>query len=66
MRTSISGEYNNTQLCDELKALDSNDRHAMLKEALGKDFKIILPEGDFLAMKADLGFTWYFINSSDG
>ena len=35
------------------------EREALLKEALGKEFKITIPRGDILAMKADLGETWY-------
>ena len=35
------------------------ERKALLKEALGKEFKIAIPRGDILAMKADLSETWY-------
>ena len=31
------------------------EREALLKECLSKEFKITIPQGDILAMKADLG-----------
>ena len=58
-RTAVSGGASGTQLKDELKAIGRVEREALLKEALGKDFKITIPQGDILAMKADLGETWY-------
>ena len=48
-----------TQLVDELKAMGRLEREALLKKALGKEFKITIPRGDILAMKADLGEPWY-------
>ena len=35
------------------------EREALLKKALGKEFKITIPRGDILVMKADLSETWY-------
>ena len=58
-RRVISGGAEGTQLKDELKAMGKVEREALLKECLGKDFKISIPQGDILAMKADLGETWY-------
>ena len=58
-RTAVSGGAAGTQLVDELKAMGRLEREALLKEALGKEFKITIPRGDILAMKADLGETWY-------
>ena len=58
-RTTVSGGASGTQLKDELRATSKLEREAILKEALGKDFKIIIPLGDILAMKADLEETWY-------
>ena len=58
-RTVVSGGAAGTQLVDELKAKGRLEREALLKEALGKEFKITIPRGDILAMKADLGETWY-------
>lgn len=46
-----------TQLKDELRAMGKVEQEALLKEALGKEFKITIPHGDILAMKADLGET---------
>ena len=57
-RTAVSGAAG-TQLKDELRAMGRLEREALLKEALGKEFKITIPRGDILAMKADLGETWY-------
>ena len=37
-----------------------------MKEALGKEFKITIPRGDILAMKADLGETWYKVRKLIG
>ena len=59
MRTVISGGPEGTQLKDELKAMGKAEREALLKECLGKEFRITIPQGDVLAMKADLGETWY-------
>jgi len=58
-RTAVSGGAEGTQLKDELRAMGRVEREALLKEALGKEFKITIPHGDILAMKADLGETWY-------
>ena len=58
-RTAVSGGAAGTQLVDELKAMGRLEREALLKEALGKEFKITIPRSDILAMKADLGETWY-------
>ena len=58
-RTAVSGGAAGTQLKDELRAMGRLEREALLKEALGKEFKITIPRGDILAMKADLGETWY-------
>ena len=58
-RTAVSGGALGTQLKDELRATSKLEREAILKEALRKDFKITIPLGDILAMKADLGETWY-------
>ena len=58
-RTVVSGGAAGTQLVDELKAKGRLEREALLKEALGKEFKITIPRGDILAMRADLGETWY-------
>ena len=58
-RAAVSGNAEQAQLRDELKALGQKEREAVLKECLGKDFKITIPEGDILAMKADLEETWY-------
>ena len=55
-RTAVCG---GAQLKDELRAMGRLEREALLKEALGKEFKITIPRGDILAMKADLGETWY-------
>lgn len=58
-RTAVSGGAERTQLKHELKAMGKIEREALLKECLGKQFKITIPQGDVLAMKADLGETWY-------
>ena len=58
-RIAVSGGAVGTQLKDELQAMGRLEREALLKEALGKEFKITIPRGDMLAMKADLGETWY-------
>ena len=33
---------------------------------MGKEFKIAIPRGDILAMKADLGETWYKVRKLIG
>ena len=57
-RTAVSGGAEGTQLKDELRAMANLEREALLKERLGKEFKITIPQGDILAMKADLGVPW--------
>lgn len=59
IRIALSGGAAGTQLKDELRAIGRIEREALLKETLGKEFKITIPRGDILAMKADLGKTWY-------
>ena len=58
-RSAVSGGAEESQLKDELRAMGKIEREALLKECLGKEFKITIPQGDILAMKADLGETWY-------
>lgn len=35
------------------------EREVLLKEVLGKEFKIIILRGDILVMKVDFGEIWY-------
>ena len=42
------------QLKDELKGMGKIKREALLKECLGKEFKIIIPQVDIIPVKADL------------
>ena len=58
-RERISGGSTIIQQKDELKLLTKGEREKLLKDSLGKDFKICVPLGDILALKADLGETWY-------
>ena len=60
-RKEVSGGSVVSQQKDELKAFDKKEREQLLKDCLGKDFKIDIPIGDILALKADLGETWYSI-----
>ena len=48
-RAAVSGNEEQAQLGDKLKALGQKEREAVLKECLGKDFKITISEGDILA-----------------
>ena len=50
-RTTVSGRTEGTQLKDELRVMAKLKREALLKECLGKEFKIIVPQGDILTMK---------------
>ena len=58
-RTAVGGGAAGTQLVDELKEMGRLEREALLKEALGKEFKMTIPRSDIVAMKAELGETWY-------
>ena len=58
-RTAVSGGAAGAQLVDELKEMGRLEREALLKEALGKEFKMTIPRSDIVAMKAELGETWY-------
>ena len=59
MRKAVSGNEGQIQLRDELKAMGKVEREEILRKCLGKEFKITIPYGDMLSMKADLGETWY-------
>lgn len=51
-RTAVSGGAEGTQLKDELRAKGKLEREALLKEALGKEFKITFLHDDILVMKS--------------
>ena len=42
-RTAVSGGAEGTQLKDELTEIAELERETLLKECLGKEFKIIIP-----------------------
>lgn len=42
------------------------EREQMIQEALGKDLVLELPEKQSLAMKADLGISWFGLNKLRG
>ena len=51
-RTAVSGGAEGTQLKDELiREIAELERETLLKECLGKEFKIIIPQGNTLTMK---------------
>lgn len=62
-RIALSSGAAGTQLKDELRAMGRLEREELPKEALRKEFKITIPRGDILAMKADLGKTWYKVRT---
>ena len=52
-RTAVSGGAEGTQLKDELRAMGKLEREALLKEALGKEFKIAIPYCPFRGCTGD-------------
>ena len=52
-RTAVSGGAEGTQLKDELRAMGKLEREALLKEALGKEFKIAIPYCPFQGCTGD-------------
>ncbi|XP_032229451.1 uncharacterized protein LOC116613006 [Nematostella vectensis] len=49
-----------------LKRKNAEERKQLLKDVLGKELVLEIPKGDSLAMKADLGVTWYKLNKLRG
>lgn len=45
-----------------LRLKSKEEREAVLREALGKELLLELPEGQTLAMKADLSLSWFKLN----
>lgn len=52
----------NLHVVKHLQGISKAEREQMLKDALGKDLVLELPEGQALAMKADLGLSWFRLN----
>ena len=59
---SVSGDQMNLHVVKHLQGMSKAEREQMLKDALGKDLVLELPEGQALAMKADLGLSWFRLN----
>ena len=59
---SVSGDQMNLHVVKHLQGISKAEREQMLKDALGKDLVLELPEGQALAMKADLGLSWLRLN----
>ena len=59
---SVSGDQMNLHVVKHLQGISKAEREQMLKDALGKDLVLELPEGQALAMKADLGLFWLRLN----
>jgi len=45
-----------------LRLKSKEERETVLREALGKELLLELPEGQTLAMKADLSLSWFQLN----
>ena len=52
----------NIHIVDHLKRMSKAEGESMLKDALGKDLVLELPKGQALAVKADLGLSWFRLN----
>ena len=59
---SVSGDQMNLHVVKHLQGISKAEGEQMLKDALGKDLVLELPEGQALAMKADLGLSWLRLN----
>ena len=54
----VSGGKSTIHLIQQIKDQKKKCRQ-LLNEALGKDLVLQVPEGEALAMKADIGLPWY-------
>lgn len=52
----------NIHVVKHLTSISQAEREKMLRDALGKDLVLELPEGEALAMKAELGLSWFRLN----
>ena len=52
----------NIHVVKHLSSILKAEREKMLRDALGKELVLELPEGEALAMKADLGLSWFRLN----
>ena len=52
----------NIHVVKHLSSIPKAEREKMLRDALGKELILELPEGKALAMKADLGLSWFRLN----
>ena len=63
VRDVLSKGQMDVQLVQYLKTKkNKEERELMVKEALGKEIILELPEKQSLAMKADLGMSWFRLN----
>ena len=62
MGASISKNEMNVHVVDHLKGKDQEEREALLKEALGKELVLELPQEQSLMMKSDVNLTWFQLN----
>ena len=52
----------NIHVVKHLSSIPKAEREKMLRDALGKELILQLPEGEALAMKADLRLSWFCLN----
>lgn len=58
----LSGGQVDLHVIAHIKKKSKEERERLLREALGKELVFELPEGETLAMKADLRLTWFRLN----
>lgn len=56
----------NIHVVKHLASISKAEREKLLRDALGKDLVLELPEGEALAMKADLRLSWFRLNKLKG
>ena len=59
---TVSGGNKEAHIVHMLQRKDKDEREKLLKEALGKELVLEIPEGDSLIMKADLSLSWFKLN----
>ena len=59
---SISQGQMDVHVIHSLRLKEKRDLATILREALGKELVLELPEGQTLAMKADLSMSWHGLN----
>lgn len=59
---AISDNQMDVHMVEHLKGKDKEERELLIREALGKELVLELPEEQTLTMKDDVGMSWFALN----